>query len=52
MDATALIFTAIVLGTIVLAPFFGAESRPDFLRPDRKAPRFTFGLTRPSNWKG
>jgi hypothetical protein len=36
MDAIAIIFTAIVLGTIVLSPFFGAESRPDFLRPDRK----------------
>jgi hypothetical protein len=36
MDAIAIIFTAMVVGTIVLAPFFGAESRPDFLRPDRK----------------
>jgi hypothetical protein len=36
MDAIAIIFTAIVMGTIVLSPFFGAESRPDFLRPDRR----------------
>jgi hypothetical protein len=52
MDAIAIIFTAMVVGTIVLAPFFGAESRPDFLRPDRKAPRFTFGSTRPSDGQG
>jgi|Tabmets5t2r1_1033131.scaffolds.fasta_scaffold03062_3 hypothetical protein len=36
MDAIAIILTALVLGTIVLSPFFGAEDRPDFLRPDRK----------------
>jgi hypothetical protein len=37
MDAIAIILTAMVLGTIVLAPFFGVENRPDFLRPDRKS---------------
>jgi hypothetical protein len=52
MDAIAIFFTAMVLGTIVLAPFFGAESRPDFIRPDRKARRFTFGSMKPSDWQG
>jgi hypothetical protein len=49
MDAIAIIFTAIVMGTIVLSPFFGAESRPDFLRPDRKHGRM-LGPFRLSEW--
>jgi hypothetical protein len=50
MDAIAIIFTALVLGTIVLAPFFGAESRPEFLRPDRKHRRGMVGPMRSSEW--
>jgi hypothetical protein len=49
MDPIALIFTAMVIGTIVLSPFFGAESRPEFLRPNRKARKSTSPL-RPSEW--
>ncbi len=49
MDAIAIIFTAMVLGTIVLSPFFGAESRPDFLRLDRRH-RGWLSPMRPSEW--
>jgi hypothetical protein len=52
MDPIAIIVTAMVIGTIVLAPFFGAESRPEFIRPDRKGRRFTFGSMKPSDWQG
>jgi hypothetical protein len=34
---------------IVLGPIFGAESRPGFLRPDRK-PRRMAGAMRRSEW--
>jgi hypothetical protein len=50
MDAIAIIFTAMVLGTIVLSPFFGAESRPEFLRPDRRH-RGWLSPMRPSEWR-
>jgi hypothetical protein len=50
MEAIAIIFTAIVTGTIVLSPFFGAESRPDFLRPERKH-RGWLSPLRPSDWR-
>jgi hypothetical protein len=50
MDAIAIIFTAVVIGTIVLSPFFGAESRPDFLRPDLKH-RGWLSQWRPSEWR-
>jgi hypothetical protein len=49
MDLIGIIFAAMVLGTIVLSPFFGVESRPDFLRPDRKARRMVIPL-RASEW--
>ena len=49
MEPIAIIFVAFVLGTIVLSPFFGAESRPAFLRPDRK-PRPAMSTMRPSKW--
>jgi hypothetical protein len=39
-------FIAMVLGTIVLAPRFGADSRPDFLRLDR-GPRAGWSPARP-----
>jgi hypothetical protein len=38
-----------LLATIVLGPIFGAESRPAFRRPDRKA-RAMVGPMRPSDW--
>jgi hypothetical protein len=41
---------AVMLGTIVLSPILGAESRPGFLRPDRK-PRPMVSPMRPSEWK-
>jgi hypothetical protein len=49
MEPIAIIFLALVLGTIVLSPFFGAESRSAFLRPDRKA-RPSMSTMRPSEW--
>ena len=36
MDFITIFFIAMVLGTIVLAPAFGIENRPEFLRSDRK----------------
>jgi hypothetical protein len=47
MDAIGLIFTAMVLGAIVLSPFFGAESRPEFLRPDRRHRGWLSPMRRP-----
>ena len=38
MDFITIFFIATVLGTIVLAPRFGADSRQAFVRPDRAAP--------------
>jgi hypothetical protein len=49
MEPIAIIFLALVLGTIVLSPFFAAESRPGFRRPDRK-PRPAMSTMRPSEW--
>jgi hypothetical protein len=51
MDFIAFFFIAMVAGTIVLAPMFGAESRPGFLRPDQDlragwAPARPWGLHR------
>jgi hypothetical protein len=49
MDFITIFFIAMVLGTIVLAPRFGAESRRSFLRPDLK-PRADWSPARPWNW--
>jgi hypothetical protein len=49
MDAAEIFLTALVIGTILLSPFFGAESRPGFLRPDRKG-RNMLSPLRPSEW--
>jgi hypothetical protein len=38
MEFITIFLIAMVLGTIVLAPKFGAESRHAFVRPDRGAP--------------
>ena len=46
MDFIAIFIIALFLGTIVLAPVFGAESRPLFLRPDLK-PRGGWSPARP-----
>ena len=46
MDFIAIFIIALILGTIVLAPVFGAESRPLFLRPDLK-PRGGWTPARP-----
>jgi hypothetical protein len=45
----ALLLLVLMLVAIVLGPIFGAESRPGFLRPDRK-PRPMVGSMRPSDW--
>jgi hypothetical protein len=31
-----IIFSVLFVASVVLAPFFGAENRPEFLRPDLK----------------
>ncbi|MGH2586807.1 MAG: hypothetical protein ACRDJE_17965 [Dehalococcoidia bacterium] len=49
MDFITIFFIAMVLGTIVLAPRFGAESRPGFLRADLK-PRADWSPARPWSW--
>ena len=40
----------VLIGVPLLAPIFGAESRPDFLRVDRKHRPKTVGPMRPSEW--
>jgi hypothetical protein len=49
MDFITIFFIAMVLATIVLAPRYGAESRPGFLRADRTA-RAGWSPARPWNW--
>ena len=49
MDPIVFLF-AVMLATIVLSPILGAESRPGFLRPDRK-PRPMVSSMRPSDWE-
>ena len=39
MSLIGIVFKVMVVGTIVLAPFFGAEDRPAFRWPDRKPRR-------------
>jgi hypothetical protein len=49
MDFITIFFIAMVLGTIVLAPMFGVETRRGFLRADRK-PRADWAPARPWEW--
>jgi hypothetical protein len=49
MDFIIIFFIVMVVGTIVLAPKFGAESRRGFLRPDIK-PRAGWAPARPWQW--
>ena len=49
MDFITIFLIVLVLGTIVLAPKFGAESRPGFLRADRK-PHAGWAPARPWHW--
>jgi hypothetical protein len=49
MEPFFIFLAAALLATIVLGPIFGAESRPGFLRPDRKL-RPMVGTLRPSEW--
>jgi hypothetical protein len=51
MDQTmAIIFAAFIVLVPVLSTFLGAESRPDFLRVDRK-PRYRMvGSMKPEDW--
>jgi hypothetical protein len=46
MEFITIFFIAMVVGTIVLAPRFGAESRPGFLRADL-SPRASWSPARP-----
>jgi len=46
MDLIAFFFITMVAATIVLAPVFGSESRPGFLRPDQN-PRPGWSPARP-----
>ena len=49
MEILALIFGGALLLTL-FAPWIGAEDRPDFKRPDRKAERRLLGSS-PSDWQ-
>jgi hypothetical protein len=49
MEPFFIFLIAALLATIVLGPILGAESRPGFLRPNRK-PRPMMGELRPSEW--
>jgi hypothetical protein len=49
MDPLFFFLIAMLTASIVLGPIFGAESRPAFRRPDRKA-RSMLGPMRPSDW--
>jgi hypothetical protein len=49
MDPLFIFMIASLLATIVFGPIFGAESRPGFLRPDRK-PRPMVSTMRSSEW--
>jgi hypothetical protein len=33
-ELVGIIFTVLFVATLILAPFFAAETRPEFLRPD------------------
>jgi hypothetical protein len=46
----ALFIAAVLLGVCVISPFLGAESRPDFLRPDRKSSFRMVGSMRREDW--
>jgi hypothetical protein len=46
MDFITIFFIAMVIGVIALAPRFGAESRPAFLRPDQR-PQGAWSPARP-----
>jgi hypothetical protein len=49
-EAVAIVLTCVLLFVSVGGYFFGAESRPAFIRPDRK-PRFRMtGSMRRSDW--
>jgi hypothetical protein len=51
MDATmAIILIAVMLYAIVGGPLFGAESRPGWLRVDRKPRSRMSGSMRPEDW--
>jgi hypothetical protein len=39
------------IGTILLSPILGAESRPEWLRPDRKSSFRMAGSMRPEDWE-
>jgi hypothetical protein len=47
--AMAIIFVTFLVLVPVLSVFFGAESRPGFLRPERK-PRPMVGSMNPRDW--
>jgi hypothetical protein len=46
MDFVAVFFVVFFFVTIVLGPIFGAEDRPDFLRPFHKAKKMVTPLRR------
>jgi hypothetical protein len=39
-----------MLGTIVLSPILGADSRPEWRRPDRRSSSRGAGSLRPEDW--
>ena len=47
MEPLAIAFVLFFFVTIVVGPILGAEDRPDFLRPYRKARKMVTPLRRP-----
>jgi hypothetical protein len=51
MDPFIIFLIAGTIGTILLSPILGAESRPEWLRPDRKSSFRITGSMRPKDWE-
>jgi hypothetical protein len=49
MDFITIFLIAMVIGAMALAPRFGAESRPAFIRPDHR-PHGAWSPARPWDW--
>ena len=51
MDPFIIFLIAGTIGTIFLSPILGAESRPEWLRPERKSSFRRAGSMRPEDWE-
>jgi hypothetical protein len=50
MAPVVIVLLSVLIVTIALSPILGAESRPDFLRPDRKSRFRMVGSMRREDW--